>query len=31
MSLDVSAELLAAAQEGEVTDEKFAECVRTSN
>jgi hypothetical protein len=30
MSLDVSAELLSAAQEGEVTDEKFAECVRTS-
>ncbi len=30
MSLDVPAELLAAAQEGEVTDEQFAECVRTS-
>jgi hypothetical protein len=30
MSLDVSAELLAAAQEGEVTDDQFAECVRTS-
>lgn len=30
MSLDVPAELLAVAQEGEVTDEQFAECVRTS-
>ena len=30
MSLDVSAELLAAAEDGEVTDEQFAECVRTS-
>ncbi|HEU5428799.1 MAG TPA: SCO5389 family protein [Actinocrinis sp.] len=30
MSLDVSAELLAAAEAGEVADEQFAECVRTS-
>ena len=30
MSLDVSAELLAAAENGEVTDEQFADCVRTS-
>ena len=30
MSLDVSPELLAAAELGEVTDEEFAECVRTS-
>ena len=30
MSLDVSAELLAAAESGEVTDEQFAECVRIS-
>jgi len=30
VSLDVSAELLAAAESGEVTDEQFAECVRIS-
>lgn len=30
MSLDVSAELLAAAEVGEVSDEQFAECIRTS-
>ena len=30
MSLDVSADLLAAAELGEVTDEQFAECIRTS-
>ncbi len=30
MSLDVPAELLARAERGAVTDEKFAECVRTS-
>ena len=30
MSLDVSAELLAAAESGEVADEQFAECVRKS-
>jgi len=30
VSLDVSAELLAAAENGEVTDEQFADCVRTS-
>ncbi|GAA2006557.1 SCO5389 family protein [Catenulispora subtropica] len=30
MSLDVSQELLAAAELGEVTDEQFADCVRTS-
>ncbi|HEU5332385.1 MAG TPA: SCO5389 family protein [Actinocrinis sp.] len=30
MSLDVSPELLAAAECGEVSDEQFAECVRTS-
>ncbi len=30
MSLDVSARLLAAAQDGEVTDEQFAECIRAS-
>ncbi|NUR28409.1 MAG: hypothetical protein HOV83_21635 [Catenulispora sp.] len=30
MSLDVSPELLAAAELGEVPDEQFAECVRTS-
>lgn len=30
MSLDVSAELLAAAEVGEVTDEQFAECIRSS-
>jgi len=30
VSLEVSAELLAAAENGEVTDEQFAECVRTS-
>ena len=30
MSLDVSADLLATAEVGEVTDEEFAECVRVS-
>ncbi|GAA2060466.1 SCO5389 family protein [Catenulispora yoronensis] len=30
MSLDVSPELLAAAELGEVSDEQFADCVRTS-
>ena len=30
MSLDVSPELLAAAEAGEVPDEEFADCVRTS-
>ena len=30
MSLDVSPELLAAAELGEVSDKEFAECVRTS-
>ena len=30
MSLDVSPELLAAAELGEVPDEQFADCVRTS-
>ncbi|MGH6656514.1 MAG: SCO5389 family protein [Actinocrinis sp.] len=30
MSLDVSAELLAAAENGEVGEEEFVECVRTS-
>jgi hypothetical protein len=30
MSLDVSAELLAAAEVGEVSDEQFADCIRTS-
>jgi hypothetical protein len=30
MSLDVSAELLAAAEGGEVSDEQFAACVRDS-
>ncbi|MGH3737213.1 MAG: SCO5389 family protein [Micromonosporaceae bacterium] len=30
MSLDVSPALLARAESGEVTDEEFAECVRTS-
>lgn len=30
MSLDVPAELLAAAEVGEVTDEQFAECIRAS-
>ena len=30
MSLEVPAELLAAAENGEVTDEQFADCVRTS-
>lgn len=30
MSLEVSAELLAAAQDGEVSDEQFADCIRTS-
>jgi len=30
MSLEVPAELLAAAEVGEVSDEEFAECVRTS-
>ena len=30
MSLDVSSDLLAAAESGEVTDAEFAECVRTS-
>ena len=30
MSLDVSAELLAAAEQGEVGDEEFAHCIRDS-
>jgi hypothetical protein len=30
MSLDVSPDLLAAAERGEVSDEQFADCVRTS-
>ena len=30
MSLQVSAELLAAAETGEVSDEQFAECIRAS-
>lgn len=30
MTLDVSAELLAAAEVGEVSDEQFADCIRTS-
>jgi hypothetical protein len=30
MSLDVSPDLLAAAESGEVPDEQFADCVRTS-
>ena len=30
MSLEVSAELLAAAEVGEVADEQFAECIRAS-
>ena len=30
MSLDVSPDLLAAAEAGDVPDEQFAECVRTS-